>query len=182
MRSKLDSIPSPKWIELAFCAKFNPARLAARCEVSLRQLERYFDEAFNLPPKLWLQRLRINAAAQMMMQRVSEKEAAFNLAFSSVPHLVREFRRHYGCTPTTYLQIESGRSAIRSGSSPEMRALEEEYLRAPVHPRDEWSLLYTHRRRTQRLKTGSPRLDWQLPEAIGNTRHAEACNLQSPTD
>ena len=175
MRSKLDRIPSPKWIELAFHAKFNSASLATLCEVSLRQLERYFDEAFNLSPKLWLRRLRINAAAQMMLQRVSEKEAAFNLAFSNVSHLVREFRRHYGCTPTAYLQIESSRSALRSESTPEMRALEEEHRRAPVHPRDERSLLYTHRRRTRRLKPETPQLDRPLPESIGHTRQEGAC-------
>lgn len=153
MRSQLDSTCSSDWIELAFQAKFNCAELARLCNVSLRHLERYFDEAFHVSPKYWLQDLRMRASAQMILQKKSQKEIASGLAFSDVPHFVREFKRQYGCTPKAYLRIESARSADRSDVSNEWGTLEKENRRALLHPRDARSLLTTHLERLGALRS-----------------------------
>jgi AraC-like DNA-binding protein len=100
-----------------------------------------------MSPKYWLQEIRMSASAQMLLQKKSSKEIASRLAFSDAPHFVREFKRHYGCTPQSYLRGASARSAARSEVSSEWRALEQESQGALLHPRDERALLATHRER-----------------------------------
>ena len=89
----------------------------------------------------------MSLAAQMITQLKSEKEIVSALAFSNAPHLVREFKRYYGCTPKEYLLIESSRSATRKAMPPECRAFEEEFNNAAIHPRDQNILLQAHRKR-----------------------------------
>lgn len=152
MRSDLDRILSMEWIDYALKAKFKASALAQLCGVSLRHLDRYFDEAFRQPPKRWLKNVRILLAAQMVTQQKSQKEIAFALGFSGTPHFVDAFKRHYGCTPRAYHRIETSRSNQATKThSPTMRAVDEQYRRAPIHPRDEHVLLCTHKARIEAL-------------------------------
>jgi AraC-like DNA-binding protein len=51
----------------------------------------------------WLDELRLSAAAPLLRKRRSVKWVAYNLGFKQVSHFSREFKRHYGLSPTGYL-------------------------------------------------------------------------------
>lgn len=150
MNSVLDRFDSRKWLELAFEAKFRPVDLAFRSSVSLRQLERYFNEAFRLSPKQWLQRIRLSAAAQMITEDRTEKEIAHSLAFANVSHLIREFRRHFGCTPREYQSARQTASSIAFPLNTQPRSHASDTV--VLAPNDELALLYDHFRRKRRLR------------------------------
>ena len=146
MKSDLDGISSDEWIRLALRTGFKAESLAHSCEISVRQLERYFLEAFRCSPKWWLRFLRVSLAAQLITQRQSGKEIASKLAFSSVSHFVSEFKKHYGCTPKDYL-VESSQRTAREAMPPACRAFEEEQKSMAIHTRNRNILFEAHRNR-----------------------------------
>ena len=160
MESYLDHISSAEWIVRARKAHFEAGALATGCDRSMRQLQRYFSVVFRRSPKSWLNALRMNLSAQLIMRLQTEKEIAADLGFANISHFIREFKRQYGCTPKKYLLIESQRSARRSAWTPEFSLLEAECREALIHPRDEHALLAAHRERFGRL--GNQRREAEL--------------------
>ena len=152
MHSDLDRIPSAGWGSLALKAKFQPIVLARRCEISLRQLERYFLLVFHRPPKQWLHALRMSIAVQMITQHKAEKEVASLLGFSNIPHLIREFKRYFGCTPKQYLGIECSRSIMHPALPAEWSLSQEEARHALLSSRDEYALFSEHRARMREIR------------------------------
>jgi len=90
------------WEELARDARFQPAVMAARCDISLRQLERVFMANFKKTPKVWTRELRCRLARQLVAQGWKIKAVADELHFVDTAHLCHEFKNLYGLPPRAF--------------------------------------------------------------------------------
>ena len=97
MGSRLDRVTD--WTGLATRARFNAKNLAAQCDVSLRQLERYCKGVFNKSPEAWLNEMRLGEAETLLRRGLPVKEISYMLGFKQVSHFCREFKRHKGRRP-----------------------------------------------------------------------------------
>ena len=79
------------------------AQLAAHVHLSPYHLARVFREATGQPPRLYLNRLRVEAAClQLRTTRAGIADIALACGFSSTARLTSAMRRHLGTTPTGY--------------------------------------------------------------------------------
>ena len=105
--NRLSRLPADErrqwWRSLAATAGYQPGRLASLCQVSVRQLERYFDRDFGASPKDWLQRQRMKAANTLLKSAGSIKEVAYQLGFKHTSQFCRAYKKHSGITATEYL-------------------------------------------------------------------------------
>jgi AraC-like DNA-binding protein len=108
MNSRLIEVKN--WEELAQAANYSASALSQRCQISTRQLERFFSESKRKPPHDWLNELRQERGLQLLRQGCSVKEAAISLGFKTVAHFSREFKRWHGFSPSHHRlqQIQSG--------------------------------------------------------------------------
>ena len=88
------------WEELAEEAGYNAKKLAERCGISLRQLERFIPRATGKPPQQWLNYLRQQKAVELIASGLSVKEASFQLGYKQLSHFSREFKRFHGVAPS----------------------------------------------------------------------------------
>lgn len=87
------------WEAIARGARFRPSEMAARCSVSLRQLERHFANRFHMTPGQWTRNLRLRLAQELISRGASNKIVVAELGFRDSPHLCREFKQRCGTTP-----------------------------------------------------------------------------------
>jgi AraC-like DNA-binding protein len=99
MKGRLERISD--WEALARAGEFEPAKMAALCPISLRQLERFFAEHFRKTPGEWTRELQCRLAQHLIAEGYSTKAAALELKFTNEPHLCREFKKLFGVTPQT---------------------------------------------------------------------------------
>src|SRR5712691_5240097 len=90
------------WKELIEKAKYKAKKLAALCEVSLRQLERHWKKVYNKAPQEWLNRLRLAEAKRLLQEGWPIKEIAFRLGFKQCSHFSRHFKHYTGSTPGSF--------------------------------------------------------------------------------
>jgi AraC-like DNA-binding protein len=103
MGSRLDRITD--WALEARQNGYNARELAFAHKVSLRQLQRHFQELFKASPKQWLNDLRIAQARQEMLSRPRAiKELAADLGFKHPSHFCREFKKSTGMSATDFLK------------------------------------------------------------------------------
>ncbi|MFT5492571.1 MAG: AraC-like DNA-binding protein [Limisphaerales bacterium] len=107
------------WLRLARQADFRPGTLAELYGVTLRQMERYFQDDFGCSPGEWLQEQRMVAARQLLMESNSVSSVAKKLGFKQVSHFSREFKRYYNVTPSLFNPSVSYSKRRRKGA-PEM--------------------------------------------------------------
>jgi AraC family transcriptional regulator len=100
MSRKLENIRD--WGRLAREADFKPAKMAALCNVSERQLERHFKEHMRNPPRRWLQHFRCGLAKELMARGYSTKAVAKDLKFASASHFCHVFKRTTGVSPQQF--------------------------------------------------------------------------------
>jgi AraC-like DNA-binding protein len=82
--------------------------LSVRVETSSRQLERLSKEAFGFSPKTMLRRARIRRTVEAMKGYGNvDWESQVEQDFADQSHLIHEFRRFTGLTPTAYLNRPS---------------------------------------------------------------------------
>lgn len=87
------------WEELAKEALYGPAKLASLCDITPRQLQRFFRSHFRATPGKWLLRLRCRLARGLIEQGYSDKAVVADLHFTDVSHLCHAFDRLYRCPP-----------------------------------------------------------------------------------
>lgn len=91
-----------EWEEVAREARYNPAKMAALCSISERQLQRLFQQHLKCTPSRWLRQLQCRLAKQLISQGYSNKAVASELRFSSQSHFCREFKKVFGTSPQTF--------------------------------------------------------------------------------
>lgn len=86
-----------------------PDDLAKACHLSVRQLQRCFEEAFGLSPRNFWMKCRIRAACETLRTGDDTLAAlAFRLGFCDQSSFTAHFHKHTGQTPSSF------RSAARS--------------------------------------------------------------------
>ena len=98
MNSRLIEVTN--WPELAQVANYSAALLSQHCQISTRQLERFFLENIGDSPHHWLNQLRQKRAMELLRSGCSVKEAALSLGYRSIAHFSREFKRWHGFPPS----------------------------------------------------------------------------------
>ena len=97
MNSRLDSVKN--WERLAKECRFSATGIAARCGISVRQLERFFNGKFRKGPHEWLHSARMSSAIKMLSDGYLIKEIADKLGDKDAAHFSRDFRKQHGLAP-----------------------------------------------------------------------------------
>lgn len=99
---KLNSrlIEVKNWPAEAQAANYSIALLSRRCDVSPRQLERFFLENFGQSPHHWFSQARLRRALELLQTGYSVKGTALTLGYKTVAHFSRDFKRCYGFPPS----------------------------------------------------------------------------------
>lgn len=96
-----------RWAKLARECLYDERRVAKRCTVSVRQLQRYFLDDLGRSPKAWLNEQRMIAARNLLFEGNPVKAVACQLGFKQASHFCREFKRSYRMTPSEFLTTKS---------------------------------------------------------------------------
>ena len=123
MSSRLEFVQ--QWESLAVKAGYRPSDLAALCQISLRTLERHFQKNYGVTVSKWMRDLRLSKSYETLKQGKSVKEAAYDHGYKQVSHFSREFKNHFGISPSMLLTRNSPAERIMSfrqvsPSSPQM--------------------------------------------------------------
>lgn len=91
------------WHHLAQRADWDPTVAARELGVSLRQLERDCQDQHGCTPRDYFHRLRMTEAARLLATGLSVKVVAAQLAYTLPANFSRDFKRHHGRTPRTFV-------------------------------------------------------------------------------
>lgn len=95
--------PVLEYIREDFAAPFDLAVLAQRAGMSERSFQRHFKKAFQITPSSYLRQFRLGKACQMLLETDATISAiAAQTGFTDHSHLIREFTRALGRTPSAY--------------------------------------------------------------------------------
>ena len=97
------------WKSVAVAASFRPARMAAFCSVSLRELERFFHEEFEKTPRDWIREVRCKEARKLVEKGWTCKATAAELRFANQSHLCHQFKKVFGRPPRAFIPVKAGR-------------------------------------------------------------------------
>ena len=97
MNPRLNQIQN--WPELARQAKWSVTELARLCGVSIRTLERHFQETYQQTPEHWLAEQCWRQALELLREGVSVKSAASELGWRQASTFSREFKKRFGQSP-----------------------------------------------------------------------------------
>lgn len=98
--------PEVEWRHLAQVSSYNARLLACLCQISPRQLRRYFQKRFGRSPQDWLNEQRMISAGKLLADAQSVKEVAFTLGFKQVSHFSREFKHFYGLPASKFAEAQ----------------------------------------------------------------------------
>jgi AraC-like DNA-binding protein len=101
------------WEELARVAHYDANELAKLCEISARQLQRYFRGHFHRAPQHWLNERRLLAARSLLLTGDSVKKVALDLGFKQTSHFCRQFKSRNKMTPSQFAHSQNAK--CRSG-------------------------------------------------------------------
>jgi AraC-like DNA-binding protein len=81
--------------------------LAQIAQVSVAQFERYIQRIFNLTPKQLIIKIRLDAAAHLLMEERSVAEIAQECGYADHSAFARQFRAVVGVSPSEYRMLQS---------------------------------------------------------------------------
>jgi transcriptional regulator GlxA family with amidase domain len=113
------------WETLAGEASFRARELAELCQISLRTLERHFQKHYSCTVSKWLRDLRLKQAYQGLLEGKAVKEVAYDTGYKQMSHFSRDFKSHFGISPSLLLPSQgNGARALSvrlvSPSEPQM--------------------------------------------------------------
>jgi len=94
-------------------ARFNVAKLARACGLSVRQLEREFHKQLGACPRETIRQLRMALARDHLLSGAPLKQIADQLDYRHSAHFSRAFKAHYGTSP-----MEMRRALLPSWAAP----------------------------------------------------------------
>lgn len=90
-------------MERDYAEPISVAGLAESVYLSERQFRRQFERVYQQPPKVYLQKIRLNAATELLLRKeLSVTEVALACGFSDCNYFSRAFRENFGISPTEY--------------------------------------------------------------------------------
>lgn len=93
-----------QWLILAEEAGYNASKLATLYGVSLRTIERYFDEDFGRKPTEWLNEQRMILARKTLLRGKSVRQVSNLLQLKQLSHFSSVFKRVHGVCPSPFKQ------------------------------------------------------------------------------
>ena len=86
------------------------SQLASQLQLSARTLNRRFKRATGVTPLTYLQRLRINAAKELLRHsNLPVGDIAWQQGIADVSYFSQLFRRHCGMSPLQYREVVRGK-------------------------------------------------------------------------
>jgi len=96
-------LTAQQWLERNFSHNVSMAAVAADISMSPRNFSRRFKKATGDSPSQYLQRVRIEAAKELLRDTdISVAEVGYQVGFSDLSYFSRIFNRHEGCLPHSY--------------------------------------------------------------------------------
>ncbi|MEM8954496.1 MAG: AraC family transcriptional regulator [Verrucomicrobiota bacterium] len=100
-----------KHIAIHYPEKLTVKDLSKRADLSTRQFQRVFKRIFRTSPIEYLNRIRVRAAAQDLLDsQKSLSDIALDCGFCDQPHFTNQFRRLRGTTPSQFRKSFGQRS------------------------------------------------------------------------
>jgi AraC-like DNA-binding protein len=87
------------------------AHLASLIDMSVAQMERYFDKIFHLTPRQMLLKTRLDAASRLLASDCSITDVATRCGYNDHSAFTRQFKATVGLTPSQY------RAMLRTGDN-----------------------------------------------------------------
>ena len=107
-RSKFDVSKVKKRLEKSLTTTVNMKGLSQEFNISERQLFNAFKSTYGITPKKFLQGLRLNAVKQELLSskkgQIKISEVAFTYGFQHLSHFTSEYKKFFGCTPSSTLE------------------------------------------------------------------------------
>lgn len=89
--------------------------MANYCHMSISSLHHHFKSVTKMSPLQYLKMIRLTSARRLLMNSdINTNEVALTVGYLSVSQFSREFKRHFGCTPSEerrklYLNVRTSR-------------------------------------------------------------------------
>src|SRR5262249_59217722 len=111
--------------------------LAAKANLSGRQLERRFLDEVGIPPKRLARIVRFQRALRVLAARQAGErgaDLAARLGYADQAHFIRDFREFAGHTPTEHASLESALTALFTGGPAALLIVRPPRPRVPSGP------------------------------------------------
>jgi AraC-like DNA-binding protein len=105
--ARFDIYRADEWVKIASKSGYKVAQMSKVTGISPRQLRRYTKKLFGRSPHHLLREQRLIAARRMLEEYRSVKSVCFLLGFKQLSHFSRDFRTHYGLSPTAFLALNA---------------------------------------------------------------------------
>ena len=88
---------------------FNVEMLCSEVGISRAQLHRKMKEMTGISTSEFIRNIRLEQAARLLKeQKVNITQVAYSVGFSNLAHFSTIFRKHFGLSPSEYLEREAG--------------------------------------------------------------------------
>jgi AraC-like DNA-binding protein len=91
-----------KYIQDNYAQPIKLSYLASLIDMSVAQVERYFDKIFHLTPRQMLLKTRLDAASELLASELSITDIATRCGYNDHSAFTRQFKATVGFTPTQY--------------------------------------------------------------------------------
>ncbi len=91
------------WLTIARTCGYDYRKLARRCNITVRTLQRWFRAEHAMTPEQSLIELRLKDAAVILKKAKSVRSVQEKLGFKHASHFSGDFKRFYGKTPSEVL-------------------------------------------------------------------------------
>ena len=89
-----------QWQTLAKESEFKAGKLAHKCGVSLRTLQRHFHSHYKMPLRDTLRHIRLTEAYSRLCGGERVKFVAYDLSYKQLSHFSRDFSIYFGVAPS----------------------------------------------------------------------------------